>query len=126
MSAVTFPDATAIVIGRLRTALPSLTFHHEIPNPRPVTFVRIFRTGGPRANLVVDGAQITIESWAADIDVAMTNAQTVRGRLLAIHEQIISPAICRVDEFSGPAELPDPVSTSRRITWTVVVWVRGT
>lgn len=126
MSAVTFPDAAAIVISRLKIALPSLVFHHEVPNPRPDTFIKIFRTGGPKANLVVDAAQITIESWAPDVDTAMTNAQVVRGRLNVLNEQIVSPAICRVDEFSGPQELPDPLSESRRVTWTAAVLVRGT
>lgn len=126
MSAVTFPDAAAIVISRLKTALPALTFCHEVPAARPLTFTRIFRTGGPKANLVVDGAQLTIESWAPDVDTAMTNAMAVRARLNALPEQIVSPAICRVDEFSGPQELPDPLSESRRVTWTAAVLVRGT
>lgn len=126
MSAVTFPDAAAVILSRLKVALPALAFHHDIPNPRPTTFVRVFRTGGPRANLVVDSAQLTIESWAPDIDVAMINAQSVRSKLNALHEQIVSPSICRVDEFSGPAELPDPVSDSRRVTWSAAVLVRGT
>lgn len=125
MSAVTFSDAAAVVITRLKVALPLLVFHHDVPNPRPSTFIRIFRTGGPRSNLVVDGAQLTVESWAPDVDTAMTNAQAVRARLNALHEQIVSPAICRIDEFSGPQELPDPLSASRRVTWSAAVLVRG-
>lgn len=125
MSAVTFPDAAAIVISRLKAALPAIVFHHDVPDVRPETFTRIFRTGGPKANLVVDGAQLTIESWAPDADTAMTNAMAVRARLNALPEQIVSPAICRVDEFSGPQELPDPLSESRRVTWTASVLVRG-
>lgn len=127
MSTVTFPNAAAVVISRLRTALPSLTIVHDVPTTRPPVFVRIFRTGGPRANLVVDGAQLTVESWAPDSDVASSNAQAVRAQLNHLPEQTgVTPAIYRVDEFSGPAELPDPVSSSRRFTWTCVVHVRGT
>lgn len=125
MSAVTFPDVAAVVISRLKTALPLLAFHHDVPNPRPTTFIRIFRTGGPRANLVVDSAQLTVESWAPDVDTAMTNAQAVRARLNALYEQYASPAIYRIDEFSGPQELPDPLSDSRRVTWTAAVLIRG-
>lgn len=125
MAAITFPDAVAVVIGRLRTALPALTFVHEIPNPRPATFIRVMRTGGPRANLVVDAAQLTIESWSPDVDTAVTNAQTVRAQLNALYEQAVNPAIYYIEEFSGPVELPDPLSQSRRITWTAAVHLRG-
>lgn len=125
MTAIIFPDAVATVITRLRTALPALTFCHEVPNPRPDTFIRITRTGGPRANLVVDAAQLTVESWAPDVDTAATNAQAVRGRLNALTEQAVNPAVCYVEEFSGPAELPDPLSGSRRFTWTAAVHLRG-
>lgn len=125
MSAVTFPDAAAVVISRLKTALPTLAFHHDVPNERPLIFIRIFRTGGPRANLVVDSAQLTIESWAPDVDTAMTNAQAVRARLNVLPELPASPSVCRIDEFSGPQELPDPLSASRRVTWTAAVLVRG-
>lgn len=126
MSAVTFPNAAAVVISRLRTALPALIFVHDVPTVRPSIFIRIFRTGGPRANRVVDGAQLTVESWAPDADIANTNAQAVRAQLNLLPEQTgVTPAIYRVDEFSGPAELPDPVSLSRRFTWTSVVHIRG-
>lgn len=127
MSAVTFPDAVAVVLGRLRTTLPGLTFAHDVPVPRPPVFIRILRTGGPRANLVVDGAQLTIESWASTAELASTNAEKVRAQLNALPEQRgVMPAIYRVDEMSGPAELPDPASASRRFTWSAIVAIRGT
>lgn len=126
MSVVTFPNVAAIVITRMRAALPALTFAHDVPNPRPATFVRIWRTGGPRANRVTDGAQLTIESWAPDADTACTNAEAVRAQLNHFPEAPVSPnPIYLVEEMSGPAELPDPVSSSRRFTWTASVHVRG-
>lgn len=125
MSTVTFPDAAAVVITRLKAALPALAIHHEVPAQRPTTFIRVFRTGGPRDSLVVDGAQLTIESWAPDVDTAMINAQAVRARLNVLPDLPSSPAIYRIDEFSGPQELPDPLSGSRRVTWTAAVLVRG-
>jgi hypothetical protein len=126
MSVVTFPDTAAIVISRLKVALPALTIVHDVPTTRPPVFVRIFRTGGPRANLVVDAAQITVESWAPDADTASTNAELVRAQLNHLPEQSgATPAILLVEEFSGPAELPDLVSSSRRFTWTATVHVRG-
>jgi len=126
MSTVTFPDAAALVIGHLRTVVPNLTFAHDVPNPRPAVFVRVFRTGGPKATIVTDAAQLSIESWAPDVDVAIANAMTVRAQLNDMPGRTVAGvAVYRVDELSGPAELPDVVSTSRRITWTVAVHVRG-
>lgn len=126
MSVITFPNTVAVVLTRLKAALPALVFVHDIPATRPPTFIRIFRTGGPRANLVVDGAQLTIESWAATADVAATNAELVRAQLNFLPEQLgVDPAIYRIEEFSGPAEIPDPASSSRRFTWTAAVHIRG-
>lgn len=123
---VLFANAVAVVMSRLKVALPALVFVHDIPTTRPPTFIRILRTGGPRTNLVVDGAQITIESWAATADVAETNAQLVRAQLNALPEQFgVTPPIYLVEELSGPQELPDPVSSSRRVTWSAIVHLRG-
>lgn len=127
MSVVTFPNAVAVVLGRLRTALPALTFVHDVPTTRPLIFIRIFRLGGPRTNLVVDGAMLAIESWAPDADTAATNAQLVRGHLNHLPEQFgVNPPIYKIEELGGPAELPDPSSSSRRFTWSVLAHVRGT
>lgn len=126
MAAIVFPNAAALVITRMRVALPALTFSHDVPNPRPVIFVRIFRTGGPRATIVTDAAQLTIESWAPDADVAARNAQLVRAHVNDLPGRVVAGhAFYLVEELSGPAELPDPVSTSRRFTWTALVHVRG-
>jgi hypothetical protein len=123
---VTFPNAAAVVIARLRVAIPTLVIVHDVPSPRPSVFARIFRTGGPRANLVVDAAHLTVESWAPGGDLAATNAELVRAHLNALQYQFgVTPAIYLVEEMSGPAELPDPVSSSRRFTWTAVVHIRG-
>lgn len=126
MSVITFPNTVAVVLARLKTALPALTFVHDIPTTRPPVFIRILRTGGPKTNLVVDGAQLTLESWGPTADVASSNAELVRAQLNALPEQFgVTPPIYRIEELSGPAELPDPVSSSRRFTWTVLVHIRG-
>lgn len=125
MSAVVFPDPAVLVLDRLRPIIADQAFHHEVPIPRPDVFIRIYRTGGPRTGLVVDGAQLTVESWAPTVAQAAANAAIVRAHLNALAEERTTPAIYRVDELSGPGELPDPASASRRVTWTVVVLVRG-
>lgn len=127
MSVITFTNAAALVLARLRPLLPAMTFVHDIPTTRPAQFIRVFRTGGPRTSLVVDGAQLTIESWAADASTAAANAELVRAQLNALPEQLgVIPPIYKVEEMSGPGELPDVTSGSRRFTWTVIVHVRCT
>lgn len=123
---ITFPNAAALVITRLKVALPALTFCHDVPNPRPDTFIKVFRTGGPKATLVTDAAQITIESWAPDADTASTNAELVRAHVNDLPGRVVgSSTFYLVEELSGPAELPDPLSQSRRVTWTASIHTRG-
>lgn len=127
MPPIVFADAAALVIDYLKSAMPTMTVAHDVPNPRPDVFVRVYRTGGPRATIVTDAAQVSIESWAPDADTAMTNAQTARGHINDLPGRVVDGiTFYRVDEFSGPAELPDPVSTSRRVTWTASVHLRST
>lgn len=126
MSVILFPNAVTVVLSRLRAALPAVIFVHDLPATRPSAFVRLLRTGGPRTNLVVDGAQLTIEAWGPTSDAAATTAELVRAHLNSLPDQVgVVPPIYRIDELSGPAELPDPVSSSRRYTWSVIVHLRG-
>lgn len=131
---ITFPNSAALVLTRLRTVLPTQIapsrtdkgFVHDIPNPRPTIFVRVFRTGGPKATLVTDAAQLTIESWAPDADIACTNAELVRAYVNDLPGKVVGGStFYLVEELSGPAELPDPLSESRRFTWTAIVHTRG-
>jgi metal-dependent amidase/aminoacylase/carboxypeptidase family protein len=128
---ILFPDAAAAVIGALNTQLPALGFtsvpvRSRVPNPRPSRFVLVFRTGGPRANVVTDSAQLTIEAWAAsDVD-AHDLAQAARAVLIGMEGAVTGGVtVYGIDEFSGPAFLPDPESDQSRYTWTASVNVRG-
>ena len=124
---VTYPNAAALVIAYLKPLVTPLAVHHDVPNARPATFARVLRTGGPREG-VLDLVQLTIESWAgpADGDVAETNAQIVRRHVNnMVGATLGSYPVYKVVELSGPAELPDPLSDSRRVTWSVQVWIRG-
>lgn len=123
---VTFPDTTAVVCTYLNGLLaqPVLT---RIPDPRPATFVRVLRTGGPRRNLVTDQAQVTVESWAASDEEAHDLAQLARAHLHELPGQTVNDALVfRVDEVSGPADLPDPISEQPRYSQTFTVALRGT
>lgn len=122
---VTFPDVVALVIGHLTDAV-DVPVRKRVPNPRPVSFVTVLRTGGPRRGWVVDDAQVTIDCWAGtDEDCADLTAE-VRAAVNAMHGQVVDGTqIYRVIEVGGPADLPDPLSDTPRMRWTVTVQTRG-
>lgn len=127
---ILFPDAVSVVIEHLTDTLPdygeTCPVVKETPNSRPSRFVQVFRTGGPRHNLVVDGAQLTIECWATTAAEAADLASLVRGALLAVRSDVVGTVtFYKVDELAGPADLPDPQSQQARMTWSVIAYVRG-
>lgn len=119
---IRFPDVELTVLEHLRPLLgvPVVTV---IPETRPSSFVFLRRTGGPRVGLVTDAAMLTIECWA-DTDVnAGALARSVRAYIGGMPGR--TPGVNRVQEFSGPASLPDPTTGQARWTWTVSIDVRG-
>jgi hypothetical protein len=128
---IVFPDAVSTVIGALNAQLDDLGYANvpvrsKVPNPRPTRFVRVLRTGGPRVNIVTDSAQITVEAWAASDHDAHDLAQAARAVLNSLEGTVTSGAtVYGINEFSGPAYLPDPESEQPRYTWSASVNVRG-
>jgi hypothetical protein len=129
--AIAFPDVEAALVGWLADVLPSygltVPVSTKVPNPRPSRFVRIFRTGGPEQSLVVDGGQVTVECWDDSETAAAAAARLVRAVLSAARNVTVPSGdlIYRIQEFGGPASLPD-VSGQPRYSWTVQVYTRGT
>lgn len=128
---IVFPDTVAITLTHLADRMPALGLaeiatHRKIPDPRPDEFVRVLRTGGQQANMVSDAAQLTIEAWAGTSDRAHDIAQIVRAILLDRSRRIWDGVqVHKVEEFSGPQDFPDPISTHERYTWTIVARFRG-
>lgn len=128
--AVVFPDVAALTITFLRAELVAhgddAEVHQRVPDPRPARFVTIVRGGGPRDSLVVDRPTIFVEAWAQTDADAHDLAQLARALIHtmtgAAHDGI---AVYRIDEFSGPATLPDPDSGQPRATFTLSLRVRG-
>lgn len=130
---VVFPD----VVDVLRTAL--LARLPEVGQPAPVVvgkvpaqlphdgrFVRILRTGGVSQDVVIDRAMVTVESWAPTDKASIDLAQAARAVVLATQGAVVSAVtVYSVVEFSGPANVPDPVSRSPRHTQTFEVCTRG-
>lgn len=130
MPVIVFPDAEQISIDYLRAELDArLNDTHvgnRIPDPRPAALVQCRRLGGPRRNLVADNPQIGVECWADTEAEAHDLAQLCRGLLLAMPGHTVDGvAVYRVDEFAGPVNLPDPLSTQPRYTFTVQISLRG-
>lgn len=120
------PDTTAAVITALRpgVAVPCVS---KVPHPRPPTFVTVQRTGGVSRTRVSDSAQLTFECWDATDEAAQDLAQHVRqlAHELADGTARAGVVIYRVDEFAGPAYLPDPESYQSRYTFTLLVHARA-
>lgn len=120
--AVLFRDVEALVCTFLRKPLlGTIQIGIRAPNPRPAEFIRILRTGGPKETLVSEAAQITVEAWAQTEARASLLLSQCRALLNAADETIYG-----VREFSGPANLPDPLSGQIRYTQSFQVRARGT
>src|SRR5262245_41866590 len=131
MQVIVFPDVEALLVTYLQAELlarsDTATVHVSVPNPRPDRFVLVPRLGGARRNIVNDAATIGIACWAATPAQAGGLAQLVRGLVNALPGKVVSSVpFYQVQEFAGPANLPDPQSDQSRYVFTVSIGVRGT
>lgn len=102
---------------------------HPASTPRPAKWIRLFRTGGVASTIVTDGAQLTLECWDKTESAAKATAQQVRALIAAMPRTgaiLDGHPVQRVQEISGPQNLPDPTIPDRaRYTMTLVVHLRG-
>lgn len=129
---IVFPDVEAIVISYLNAEFAARSetarASTKVPKTRPTKFVRVLRTGGP-SEFIMDRAQLTLEAWANKATDAIALMQLTRGLMHAIDRVTYSGSTYQFyapQEFSGPANLPDPDSSQERYTETFSVGVRGT
>lgn len=131
--AVEFTDVEQLCIDVLRPLMaargmpyPMSTTVPREPAPRPAAFWRLLPTGGNRANIVVDNATLTVESWATTETQASAMARKIRAVIESIagtvHGQTV---IYRTRDFSAPVNLPDPTSDQIRYTSTGSLYLRG-
>lgn len=122
MPAVDFSDAESMIGAFLRGKLvPPVST--KIPNPRPVRFIRAWRTGGVALNRVLEQAQITVTCTAASSVQASDDARAARSALL--NDYTSMPLVRGVEEVSGPYFDPDPDTNEDRYSFTVRVTIRG-
>jgi hypothetical protein len=101
--------------------MPGTKISSRVPNPRPASWLRVWRSGGARENRFVDRPQITLEGWGSDEDIASKLLEDARAWITAAGGQIFG-----VEELGGPVNLPDPTTAQIRYTMTVWVRIRGT
>lgn len=129
---IVFPDVEDLLVAYLSAELPAhgdaATAHVTVPDPRPDRFVLVPRVGGVKRNLVVDSPTVGVECWAATPKQAHDLCQLVRGLLHALPDKTVAGvAFYRMEEFAGPANLPDGgLSGQARYILTVAVSCRGT
>jgi len=130
--AIAFPDVEDALQQYLTTELAArgdtATAHVRVPHPRPARFATVARVGGPRRSLIVDDATVAVECWATTPGQAHDLIQLVRALIHAAQATTLDSGVqvYRVQEFAGPAHLPDPVSDQARYTMTFSVQTRGT
>lgn len=128
------PDVVDLVCVWLRAELPNVPdqaavpVHRAVPSPRPVSFITVRLLGGTgrdSALPVVDRASVAVEAWAGNVAAAHDLAQNARAVVHAaqgvVHGGI---QVYQVVEAGGPVDLPDPLSTQSRVTFTVELTVR--
>lgn len=127
---IVFPDVEGLLVSYLTQQLvwraDTASVHVSVPNPRPARFVLVPRIGGTEENLVTDAATIGVECWAATPQQAAKLAQLVRALIHALPGKVVEGVpFYRVQEFAGPANLPDPTSDQSRYVFTLSVTARG-
>lgn len=90
------------------------------------SFVRVLRTGGPAPTRVTDSPQVTVEAYHSRESGAIALLGDARRALADLPgTELNGWAVKSYTELGGPANLPDPNSTSKRYTLTAVVQIRG-
>lgn len=130
---IVFPDPEEVLISFYNTAFAvhdgfqALEASGSISDPRPAEFVRVLLTGGTNDGLAIDTPQLTTESWAQTAERASAIAQFCRSLIYAAARAgSMGPVtIYTVTQFTGPHNLPDPVTDQIRYTATHAIDMRG-
>lgn len=114
-------DTEAVLVAHLRATVGPYV-STRTPNPLPLPYIKVTRTGGGRDDLVVDASTHLVQVWAnpaadspadlpLDVQAALWAAEghTVRG----VH---LVEVAC-----TNPASLPDPDTGAARYVMTCTV-----
>lgn len=133
---IAFPDAEAVLVSYLNRELSrrgdaaNVSTRHpsdvEVPTRTGHRFVRVTRSGGPRAHIVADGAQMVVQCWDSDEVAAAELLQLVRALVWAMAGTDVDGTwVYRVQEFSGPVNYPDPDTDMPRYQISMNVSMKG-
>lgn len=126
-----FPDAVKLFIGIVGAGFtassePDVVVDNVVPDRRPLEFMVVRRQGGTRRNLIVDQAQLRFEQYAQTAERAAALALLARAYVQAARGQVRDGfTICRIEEFAGPQDLPDPITQLPRYIFTELAHLRG-
>lgn len=121
----TFPDSEQLLIDHLSPIL-AVPVGTKAPG-NTNEFVKVIRSGGPRATPISDRPQITVEAYSTRGSKAWELADKARTALFALAGTVLgSTSVKDVVEIGGPSNLADPVFPSlTRYTFTLAVHLRG-
>jgi hypothetical protein len=123
--AVLYGDAEALLADYLNAQLTE-PVRLRIPKPRPSAFVLVQRLGGTQETPVSEAATLTVEAWGPNDAAAHDLAQMARYWAHTLSgTRVGGVQVYRVQEFAGPARLPDPESDQSRYVLTLSVSIRG-
>jgi hypothetical protein len=109
------PEITGVVVGSM------------VPDPRPAGPLVVATRNGGKALGVLDDAMVDLSCWHTTPHAAYVLAGVTRALLRGIVGTTPSGAtIARVEEYMGPALVPDPDSTMPRVLFSTQLSVRGT
>ena len=128
---ISFPDPESVVVSFLTARNVSGSFagvkaFTEVPNPRPVEFVRVLLLGGYQGNLVTDVPRLAVEAWGNSKARAQALAAKCRQDIDAAARdgRMGSATLHRVNVVSRPQNLPDPATAQYRYTATYELSLR--
>lgn len=122
---VIFPDAVLIVIDYLRSKLPGVAVHSQVPASRPAEFIRVERLGGTRRTIVTDRPRIDIHCWSSSEGAAEALLSKTRAHVLAMAGKRGGTTVYAVYEVGGPQWVPDITSGQPRYAFAVEFSTRG-
>jgi hypothetical protein len=126
LPAVLYGDAEAMLATYLNAQLTE-PVRLRVPKPRPASFVIVQRLGGTQEpSFVTEAATLTLEAWGRNDAEAHDLAQMARYWAHNLSgTRVGGVQVYRVQEFAGPARLPDPESDQSRYVLTLSISWRG-
>ena len=96
----------------------------RIPNPRPVSHVKVTRAGGNRVNLVLERPLLVLECWAGTSVEAFDLAARAWQVLDAAEGSTVAGVTFGSMSLASPINMPDPDTTSPRYQFTAQPFAR--